>query len=114
MKDGITLTHLISSLGGISAVGGFLFGYIVLKVKNMISDAIKITEDKMFHTVSESKKELEIKMDKDLKELDEDQEDKHTTILLRMDLLFEKMDGIKEEINDMKVKAAERRNTDQG
>jgi len=86
MDKGITLTHLGIAFTIFSIIGAFCMGYIVLKVKTMISDSEKSIATDM----SKEREKIEGK----IKDLDNKQDEKHSDILVKIDEMLKSMGKI--------------------
>jgi len=105
MDKGITFTHLATAWGILAGVGTLLFGYIVLKVQTMITKS----EEKTQLKIDANKKECDYK----LKELDNAQDDKHTTIITKLEDLVNALNGVKVDIATIKARPHTTRSEDE-
>ena len=88
MDKGITFTHLGTACMILSIVGGVALAYILSRVKNMISDSEK--------TINE-------KIDTKIEKVNREQDDKHNTIMLKLEELAKGINGINIDIAKIEV-----------
>jgi len=99
MDKGITFTHLISACTLLAIIGAFLFGYIILKVQTMISKL---------------EKSISKEMDEKIEKIDIENDNKHKTIMLKLDEIFKSINKIIIDIVKIEGKSINQENPDSG
>jgi len=97
MDKGITFTHLAAACSTLALIGGFLFGYIVLKVQTMIA---------------KSEKSINRDVDRKIEKIDIENDKQHETVMLKLDEIFKCINRINIDMVRIDGNSNNQKNTD--